>query len=120
MTKRFVGRVVKGDGVAGPIYGLATANLDLSLHPNLDVGIYAGHVTYEGKQHGAVVCYGNSERKKFEVHILDFNKQIVGETLEGVVLAQVSEYVDGYSTERLRQKMIHDTELVRAYLESLT
>jgi len=116
MLETFQGTVVKGEGIAGRMYGTATANLDLDDSSCVEEGIYAAWVDVRGRRYPATICYGIEPEPKFEVHIIDFDKDIVGERMSGTVVERVSEYVHGFSPERLRQKILHDIELCREIL----
>lgn len=109
---------MKGEGIAGSMYGAATANLDLDDSSCVEEGIYAAWVTVQGGRYPATICYGIESEPKFEVHIIDFDKDIVGERMSGTVVKKVSEYVHGFSPERLRQKILHDIELCREILQN--
>lgn len=113
----FCGKVVKGSGLAERVFGAATANLDPASVPELEHGVYAAWVDYDGKRYGASVCYGQEDVPKFEVHVIDFEGDLLGQVISGEIVEKVSEYVHGYSTERLRQKIIHDIGLCREKLE---
>ncbi|MBT4857405.1 hypothetical protein HON52_04445 [Candidatus Uhrbacteria bacterium] len=118
MDISFKGKVVKGDGVAQRIFGAATANMEAAVMPDLEHGIYAAWVEHDGTRYGSSVCYGDEGGRKLEIHILDFDKDIVGHELSCEIVEKISEYVRGYSTERLRQKIIYDIGLCRELLES--
>lgn len=112
----FKGIVVRGAGEAGPLYGIPTANLRLSESPDIEVGIYAAVVERKGKKYGASVCYGPEKMPKFEVHLLDFDDDdLEGEELFGEIKDKISEFVEMYSEERLRQKILHDIETIKEY-----
>jgi len=114
----FKGVVITGEGEAGPLYGMPTANLCFSAQPDIDTGIYAARVNHAGKHYNAVVCYGPDLKPKFEVHLFEFSQNIIGEELEGNILEKISEFVDLYSIERIRQKILHDIELVKDYFQT--
>lgn len=113
--QHFKGVVVVGEGEAGSLYGIPTANLIFENVPEIEVGIYAARVLYDGKVYNASVCYGPEECPKFEVYLFDFSKDIVGEEIEGEIIKKISEFVELYSIERLRQKILHDIELIKEY-----
>lgn len=115
--KRFKGIVVEGDGLAGPALGAPTANLDLK-NVHLDSGVYAAFADYNGNRYDATVCYGVGEPPKFEVHIFDFDKNILGEELAVEIVEKVSELVPWESTERMRQKILHDFEMAQQLLKT--
>ena len=112
------GTVVKGDGVASRDYNLPTANLDVK-EPGIDTGVYAAHVRYKDQPYKAIVCYGVGNPAKFEVHLFDFDGDLTGEELTVGLIDKVSELIPWQSKERMRQKILHDIQLVREYLDKL-
>ena len=77
-------KVVKGVQI-GAKFGIATANLELSSLPAIEEGVYLVQVEFNKKTYNGLFHFG--PRKTFggdnsaEVHILDFSKDIYGETL---------------------------------------
>ena len=114
--KIFRGKVVTGDGVAGRDLGTPTANLDLS-KVDLEPGVYAAEAYLQGEKHDSIVCYGIGEPPKFEVHLFNFDEDIIGEELEVEIVEQVGELVPWSSVERMRQKILHDIELAGEVLK---
>jgi len=113
--QHFSGVVVRGEGEAGALYGIPTANLHLSEFPDIEIGIYAAVVEHNGKKYNASVCYGPEEDSKCEVHLFDFDEDISGKELNGEIVEKISEFVEMYSVERLRQKILHDIEIIKEY-----
>lgn len=108
----FTGVVIEGEGVAGPVFGAPTANIQVTRRCDLEHGVYAVVVEYNTwKFHGAL-SYGGPN-PKFEVHLLNFEGDLVGREFTIHVIEKVSEYFLWSSKERLRQKIIHDIQLVR-------
>ncbi|HRN86610.1 MAG TPA: riboflavin kinase [Candidatus Dojkabacteria bacterium] len=85
--KRFSGRVTRGSG-DGTKIGFPTANI----LPNIDIsglkfGVYACDIYIEKKPYKGVAHYGpravfGETKPQFEVHILDFDKDIYGELVK--------------------------------------
>lgn len=77
-------KVVQGVQI-GAKFGIATANLELAQLPDIEEGVYLVDVFYEEETFGGLLHFG--PRKTFggdfsaEVHILDFEKNIYGESL---------------------------------------
>lgn len=111
-----IGRVIKGEGIAGREYGTPTANLDVA-DLSLDFGVYAAIVKYQKQQFGATVCYGVGEPAKFEVHLHDFSGDLLGQKLKIKIIEKVSELVDWQSTEQMRQKILHDIKMSQKVLK---
>lgn len=108
----FTGVVVAGEGVAGPVFGAPTANIHVGPDCNLEHGVYAVVVEHNTwKFHGALSFGGIPS--KFEVHLINFEGDLEGKELKVIVIERVSEYFLWSSKERLRQKIIHDIQLVR-------
>lgn len=98
MNIKFKGKVIKGVEV-GAKFGIATANIEITEEkPDLEEGVYFVEVTHrmtfetflqEKKYHG-ILHFGKLETfsRGFtcEVHLLDFNQSIYGESLEIEVL----------------------------------
>lgn len=84
------GKIVKGNQIGRKI-GFKTANLEYPLELiNLPFGVYSVEVTFQSTpstvKHRAIANFGtrptvNGSRAILEVHILDFDKDIYGETI---------------------------------------
>ena len=114
------GLVEHGDGSASHDYEIPTANLRLEERPDVDFGVYAVRVSFRSRTYHGALCYGVGTPPKFEVHLLDFEGDLLGEELEVEILNQVSELVDFGSKERMRQKILHDIELVQDFFRQLS
>lgn len=112
----YIGTVVEGDGIAARDYDMPTANLSFHDEIRLDTGVYAAVITYNETPYEGVVCYGVGNPKKFEAHLFGFNGELVGEKLSVELIEKVSELIPWQSKERMRQKIFHDIELVKASL----
>lgn len=99
-----------GDGIAGRDLGVPTANLDLN-KIDLEPAVYAAYCEYDGERYRATVCYGVGEPMKFEVHLFDFDGDLLGEELSVEIVGKVSELVPWSSVERMRQKILHDLQM---------
>lgn len=116
-TKNFIGVVVRGEGVATRDFNVPTANLDLGHTADLEHGVYAARVTVGDWEFGGALCYGSGEPPKFEVHLLEFEGDLLGKEIEIEVVEKVGELLDYDSKERLRQKILHDVQLVAEVLK---
>ena len=80
------GYVVRGDA-RGRTLGFPTANLNMPVDQLLPMdGIYIVEVAWEGKKYQGMASIGHNvtfgaHARSIEVHILDFNEEIYGETL---------------------------------------
>ena len=113
----YIGVVEEGEGVAFRDFDVPTANLSFSDDVDIEPGVYAALTEYKGKKYESVLCYGVGEPPKFEVHLFDFDETIYGQTLKVGIVEKVSEIIPWDSKERMRQKIIHDLELVRELFE---
>ncbi len=116
LLAQYKGIVVKGEGIAGIEYSTPTANLDLGKIA-LEHGIYAARTVYDGDTYNSAVCYGADGKYKFEVHLLNFDKDIYGEELEVTVIEKISEVIPWVSKERMRQKILDDLHQIREYFK---
>lgn len=103
------GTVVRGRG-SGHEFGIPTANLDIPLrHISCRDGVYGCRCTVEGRAYNAAVCVGipptfeSCAKQPVEVHIIDFDGDIYGQTLtidfvqfirENRVFGSIGELVD--------------------------
>lgn len=118
MCQKVRGVVEKGLGIALRDFDVPTANLAIEGRLELETGVYAAITEYKGKKFESIVCYGTGdEGKKFEVHLFDFDQYIYGDTLDVEMIEKVSEIIPWHSKERMRQKIVHDLQLVKAVFE---
>lgn len=113
-------RGVVGSGAArGRTIGFPTANLEgiaTLLPPN---GVYAGVCRIQGTHYAAAInlgpnpTFGESARK-FEVHLLDFQGDLYGRTLDVDLVARVRDVVRFGSSDALKQQLQIDLQTVRA------
>lgn len=118
---RIQGTVEKGLGIAGPLLGTPTANLALEAPPPLPWGVHAAMVLHDDAAWPAVVCYGADEQhKKFEVHLIDWQGTLVGETLTVDVIAKIRDLVPWESVDQMRaliqQDIIHAKSICSSYV----
>ncbi len=109
------GIVVEGKK-KGRKLGFPTANIILS--EIIDGGIYAGKTTVNDKEYiGAIFVY--PEGKLFEIHILDFNGDLYGQTLSVQVEAKLRDSKKFEREEDLKKQIADDIRRVR-FLHSLS
>jgi len=111
------GTVVKGDGISGRDYNLPTANIHFSDELDVESGVYAAVVEHDDEEYESIVCYGAGDPPKFEAHMFGFYGDLVGQMLRISLVEKVSEIIPWQSKERMRQKIIHDIELVYNVLQ---
>ena len=115
------GVVTRGRGIAKEVFGVPTANLVFNVTPNIAAGVYAGFVSIASHQKNTfpvAICIGADGGTKFEVHIFDFDGDLVGTTLDVEVLDRVSDIVPWESEEQMREKIQNDLETVQKFLQN--
>lgn len=111
------GRVTRGDERGGKI-GFPTANLqdvETLLPPD---GVYAGIARPGDEEYPAAINLGpnptfGEERRKFEVHLLDFTGDLYGRTLAVEFLERIRDTRPFAGTDELRTQVNQDIEQVR-------
>ena len=115
-----------GTGAArGRTIGFPTANLEgiATLLPS--DGVYAGQCEVCGKQFAAAINVGanptfGENARKFEMHLLDFDGDLYGSTLDVDLLARVRDVVRFESREALIQQLQADIAAVRGLANAWT
>lgn len=114
---RIRGMVTHG-AARGAQIGFPTANLDAidTLIPQN--GVYAGRVAFAGRLHQAAINIGpnptfGEHAKKVEVHILNFNESIYGQTIEVDFIGRLRDIRQFESTEELIKQLESDISQVR-------
>lgn len=113
---RFSGQVEHGDKL-GRTLGFPTANLKLDAYKLVPKnGVYFVKVIHQNQVYKGLLSVGtrptvtNSNEKRVEVFILDFDQEIYGETLEVEVLEFIREDMKFDSLEALVEQMNLDLE----------
>ena len=116
----FIGRVVHGER-RGRELGFPTANLKIEEHramfPN---GVYAAKVKYDGKIFNALANIGNNptfdgEKRRLEVHIENFSKNIYNELIEVIFLEKIREEKKFDTANDLVAAIRKDRDMARKY-----
>jgi riboflavin kinase/FMN adenylyltransferase len=110
---KIIGRVLKGKGEAGPVYGLPTANV--AIRVSLKPGAYVGEAKVRGKTFPALL-YSGVDPKKLEVHLFGFSGDILGEELTVELGEMISKHVTFESEEQMMKKIKGDIALAKAKL----
>lgn len=114
-----VGIVEKGLGIAGPLFGTPTANLKLDQLPDLPRGVYAAVATMDAVMYPAVVCFGaDAERKKFEVHIIDWSGDLAGVQVQVEIVEKIHDMIPWESAEQMREIVLNDVAKAREILKN--
>jgi riboflavin kinase/FMN adenylyltransferase len=122
------GKVVHGKG-RGRTLGFPTANLDL--WPELALpayGIYAGWVTHAGRRYAGATSIGvrptfengTAHEATVETHLLDFDGDLYGATLQLEFVARLREEIRFPNTDALCDQMKQDVAQTRRLLQEET
>lgn len=118
----FNGRVLKGDQT-GRTIGFPTINLDPSIIEGtidkLEKGVYAARVKMHDIIYKGALYYGprvvkNETHNVLEIHVLDFDKEVYGETIMFEIVHFVRPVMDFNSLERLQEQIKSDITTIRA------
>lgn len=123
------GTVVAGQGLGRQLHGLATANLDP--HPRACLpgfGVYAGYWVWREERLPGVINVGRERgpeldpatRAVVEIHIFDFDTDVLGEKGEIEFTAFVRPEMRFAGNEELAAQIRGDAERARTLLEALT
>jgi riboflavin kinase/FMN adenylyltransferase len=113
------GRIVKGDGIGRKI-GFATANLNVESLALPPTGVYAARAQLNDKPFRAAVNIGYrptlsspTPKLQVEAHLLDFNADIYGETMELTFVRKLRNEQKFPSTAALHDQIAKDIESAR-------
>ncbi len=114
------GRVIEGDRL-GRTFGFPTANLDVSHLVMPPTGVYAAHATIGASTHRAVVNLGMrptlqspDPRFQVEAHLLDFDANIYGRTMELTFVEKLRDERKFASIDALKEQIRFDITAARA------
>jgi riboflavin kinase/FMN adenylyltransferase len=110
-----VGKVVRGKALGGKL-GVPTANLEAEGEVMPPAGVYAVCVLLRGRRLSGVLNIDFNG--VIEVHIIDFNKDIYGETIEVVFHKYVREEMTFASLRDLVQQIRTDIEIAGKILHN--
>jgi len=108
---RYSGIVQKGSGM-GRKLGFPTANV--LLPHEVGAGIYAGQVFFDDKTYPAAM-YADAERRLLEAHILDFNGDLYGKSIEVEPLEKVRNDIVFADEAEAQRTIATDVQKVREY-----
>ncbi|MCM8824164.1 MAG: bifunctional riboflavin kinase/FAD synthetase, partial [Candidatus Omnitrophica bacterium] len=110
--------VIKGSGLGRKI-GYPTANCDWQGFVIPKRGVYSAYVLFDGKLYLGAVNIGfkptvNNQRKiSLEVHIIDFNENIVGKKIKIIFLEKIRREKKFSSLGKLAVSIRRDLEIIR-------
>lgn len=125
MVKKFLGRnfsingrVEKGRGIGSKL-GFPTANISLSGYVIPSPGVYVGYVVIKRKVYLAAVNIGlrltaskDVEEKLIEAHIINFNKNVLGQKIKLVFLEKIRDEQKFSSYDKLSLAIAKDVRLI--------
>ena len=85
---------------------------------NLEHGIYAVQIRIGEKWYKGALHFGPRPALKlnepsFEIHVIDFNKEIYGEEVEVIVLDKIRGVMNFASLEELKEQIAKDVQSVK-------
>jgi FAD synthase len=113
------GTVTAGLGIASKVFGIPTANLIINEPLSLNSGVYIGHTSFNGTSYPSIICYGIGSTNKFEVHLLNTNLNLYGETLTVDIGEKISEIVAEPDLEKLKTKILADVEKAKQHFRQM-
>ena len=109
------GKVIRGRGFAGKVLGFPTANIDYDSKILPDAGVFFTGIEYAGRIYKGVSNVGfcptvipRAEKKKLEVHILDFGRNIYSRELKVIFLEKARPERKFKSIEDLKRNVSKD------------
>lgn len=132
LAKKFLGRdftirgiVVHGQHL-GRTMGFPTANLEISEEIIIPLsGVYSGFAKVGNEKFKAVInagkrpTIGKLKKDLIEAHILDFDKDIYGETIEVSFLDRIRDEIKFSSIDELKAQITKDCEYCKKFLQDL-
>jgi riboflavin kinase / FMN adenylyltransferase len=115
MDLKFSGKVIPGSQ-KGKGIGFPTINLMAEI--DLPFGVYACNVLYNGSFYKGALHYGarpalKDDAVSLEIHILDFNADLYGETITVQVYNKLRDIMNFDSFEALRDQIKLDVDSIR-------
>ena len=109
---------VTGEVLEGKKYGrtLGFPTVNLRLEEDLASGIYRGAVMVGAERHPAGI-YVPAKVNIIEAHILDFEKDLYGQTVTIIVDEKIRDNKNFESEEELREQITKDIDVVRKLWE---
>ncbi|MGC8684772.1 MAG: bifunctional riboflavin kinase/FAD synthetase [bacterium] len=112
------GRVVTGTHRGTNVLGFPTANIETNWELLPQRGVYAVKILLNNESHYGVANIGinptfGGHELKIEVHILNFNRHIVGENLTVEFLQKIRDEMRFATSDELKQKIIEDIAIAK-------
>lgn len=112
------GPVMKGSNIGSKI-GFPTANIDYNDYLIPKDGVYYANVIYQGKLYRGALNIGHnptlnySNKKRVEVHLLDFNGELYGSYLTVYFIKYLREELKFSNKDELIKTLRNDVEAIR-------
>lgn len=110
--------VISGSNIGSKL-GFPTANLDYNDYLVPKDGVYYANVVYKGKLYKGALNIGHnptlnySDKKRVEVHLLDFSGELYGEALKVYFIKYLREELKFKNKEELIKTLKNDIDMVR-------
>lgn len=123
-NKILKGIVIHGSGDGHKI-GFPTANIQIEHLPKIQYGVYACQLRIADSQYLGVMHFGprmifNERHPQFEVHILDFDRDIYDQNVEVIVLQFIRDTIKFDSFDELITQIKADIVKCRQYFAKLS
>ena len=112
------GKVVTGTHRGTNVLGIPTANIETAWELLPQRGVYAVKIVYKDSQLYGVANIGinptfGGHELKIEVHILNFDKNVVGEDMTVEFVQKIRDEVRFSTSDELKQKIFEDIEVAK-------
>ena len=120
LNKSISGKIIKGSGL-GSLLGIPTANIRYR-QTSIKHGIYASVVKikskyFKGALHIGILPTFNMVKPKIEIHIIDYNKNVLGEKIDIFPIKQLRKIKKFKSIENLTKQIKKDIRNTRKYID---
>lgn len=117
------GKVIRGRGIGKSQVGIHTANLRWENDLILPAGVYATYTLVKGKRHRSVTNIGPNPTfgvhpPSVETHLLNFNKNILGEKISIEFVEKIREEIAFASAKELAAQIQNDIKIAKKILRS--
>ena len=115
------GTIVHGMGLAGPVLGFPTANVEINAGLIPAYGVYAVYIMVDGIAYQGAANVGvaptirkeEDPKPKFEVHIPDFSGDLYGKTVKVELVRHIRPEMKFNSVDELKAQMAIDLTAVK-------
>jgi len=119
------GKVNTGTHRGANILGFPTANIETSWELLPQNGVYVVMISFDNGKYNGVANIGinptfGGHELKIEVHILNFNRNIVGKTVTVEFLQKIRSEIRFSTSDELKQKIVEDIEFAKKIFSSDT